>query len=81
MALLYLGVQQLESNVITPIVMKKAVSLPPALTITATLVGGALFGIAGILLATPLLVVAKVLVEDVYVAGVLGDRAAAEHRS
>lgn len=70
--LLYLAVQQLESNLITPLVMKEAVSLPPALTISSTLIGGALFGIPGILLATPLMVTAMVVVRKVYVEGVLG---------
>lgn len=73
-ALVYLGVQQLESNLITPLVMKKAVALPPALTISATLIGGALFGIPGILLATPLMVAIMVLVEKIYIEGVLGKK-------
>lgn len=73
--LFYLGLQQLESNVITPLVMKEAVSLSPVLTISATLIGGALFGLPGILLATPLVVALKTLVAHVYVEGVLGKAA------
>lgn len=73
--LLFLGIQQLESNVVTPLVMKEAVSLPPVLTLTATLVGGVLFGLAGILLATPLTVAIMVLVQKLYVEDVLGDTA------
>ncbi len=72
-AALYLGVQQIESNLITPIVMKKAVSLPPALTISATILAGALFGIAGVLLATPLAVATMVLIRMVYIHDLLGD--------
>lgn len=72
-ALLYLGIQQLESNVITPLVMKEAVSLPPALTITATVMFAVLFGVFGVLIATPLILVTKVLVQKIYVEGVLGD--------
>ena len=73
--LMYLAVQQLESNVITPIVMKEAVSLAPALTISSTIIGGALFGIPGILLATPLTVAIMVLVQEIYVKDVLGNAA------
>ncbi len=69
----YLVIQQLESNLITPVVMKHAVELPPALTLVATVVAGVLFGLPGILLATPLLVVVKLLVEKLYVEDVLGD--------
>ncbi|HET6569627.1 MAG TPA: AI-2E family transporter [Rhodothermales bacterium] len=65
--LLYLIIQQLESNLITPIVMKKAVSLAPALTLSAAVLAGALFGIIGIFLATPLAVMVMVLVRELYV--------------
>jgi predicted PurR-regulated permease PerM len=71
--LVYLAVQQLESYVITPLVMKRAVALPPALTVAATVLGGALFGPVGVLLATPLVVVAMVLVRALYVRDFLGD--------
>lgn len=75
-SLLFLGIQQLEGNLITPLVMKEAVSLPPALTIAATVVAVVLFGLAGVLLATPLLVVVKVLVQKLYIEDVLGDKPA-----
>ncbi len=71
-ALLFLGIQQLESNAIMPIVMKKAVSLPPALTLAATVLGGTLFGLPGLLLATPLMVTVMVLVRMLYVEDTLG---------
>ena len=72
-ALMYLAIQQVESNVITPLVMKKAVQIPPALTVAAALIGGALFGLVGVFLATPLAVVAMVLVRMLYVHDLLGD--------
>ncbi len=72
---LYFGIQQVEGNLITPIVMKKAASLPPVLTLSATVIAGLFFGLLGIFLATPLAVVAKVLVQMIYVEDVLGDRA------
>ncbi len=72
-ALLYLGIQQLESNAVMPLVMKQVVELPPALTLTAAVLAGALLGVPGVLLATPLLVVVVTLVEKLYVEDVLGD--------
>lgn len=66
-ALLYLGVQQLESNALTPIVMKRAVDLPPALMLLFQMAMSVLFGFIGLLVAVPLLAVARVLVERLYV--------------
>jgi predicted PurR-regulated permease PerM len=70
-ALLALGVilvvQQAEGSLITPLVQKKVVSLPPAVTVFGVIAGGILFGPAGLLFAAPLLVVAFVLVKRLYV--------------
>jgi predicted PurR-regulated permease PerM len=60
-------VQQLESNVITPIVQRRTVKLPPAPGLTAIFVFGTIFGVMGILLAMPLAVVAMVIVNELYV--------------
>lgn len=70
---LYTVVQQLEGNLITPIVQRHAVDLPPAVTILAIIAFGTLFGIPGILLATPLAVVCLVAVERLWVREVLGE--------
>ena len=50
--LLYLGVQGFESYVLTPLVEKRAVALPPALTITAQVLMAVLAGGLGLALAT-----------------------------
>lgn len=65
--LLYAGVQVLESYVILPLVQRKAVDLPPALTITVLFLMGILFGFVGLLLAAPLTVVIMSLVKQLYV--------------
>lgn len=44
-----------------------AVELPPVLGITAAVIFGLLFGIAGVIFATPLMVVAMVLVQKLYI--------------
>ena len=57
-------VQQLENNLIVPIVMKQAVGLNPVVILIALIVGGKLAGVLGILLAIPLtLFVGTILVE------------------
>ncbi len=69
----FLAIQQLESNMIMPIVQRYATSLPPALTLFAVLAFGAMFGPLGLLFATPLAVVVYVAVKKLYVRDVLGD--------
>lgn len=52
-AILYTGIQQLENHILVPKVMGDAVELHPAVMILALVVGGALFGIGGAILAAP----------------------------
>ncbi len=70
---LYIGIQLIESNLLTPLVQQRAASLPPALTIMAQTLMGALLGILGIILATPLIACLLVLVHMLYVEDTLGD--------
>jgi predicted PurR-regulated permease PerM len=72
-AVLYVAIQTIESYVVTPLLQQQAVSLPPALTITAQLVMAVLVGGIGLALATPLTVVVLVLVRTLYVQDMLGD--------
>ncbi|HUE76834.1 MAG TPA: AI-2E family transporter [Longimicrobiales bacterium] len=65
--LLYLGIQLLESNALTPIVMKRAVQLQPALLLLFQMSMGVLFGFLGLLVAVPLLAAINVLVQRLYV--------------
>lgn len=72
-ALLYLAIQQVEGNLITPLMQKRVVDLPPVITIGAIAAGGLLFGILGMFLATPLAIVALVLVNMLYIEDKLGE--------
>lgn len=69
----YLIIQNLESNVLMPIIFQKTVHLPPVLTIIAQILLGAIFGFIGIVLATPLMAAGIDLVRMIYVEDVLGD--------
>jgi predicted PurR-regulated permease PerM len=66
-----LAIQQIEGNVLMPLVQRWAVRLPPALGIAAAVVFGILFGIPGVLFATPLMIVVMVLVQKLYIEMVL----------
>ncbi len=66
-AAVFIVVQQLEGNLITPLIQRRAVDLPPVLALFAVIALGTLFGPLGILLATPLTVVLLVLVKQLYI--------------
>jgi predicted PurR-regulated permease PerM len=71
--LLFLGVQVLEGYLLLPLIERRTVALPPALTIIMQVLLGTVFGLAGVALATPLTAVIMVLVTMLYVQDVLGD--------
>jgi predicted PurR-regulated permease PerM len=75
-AIFFLVIQQLEGNVVIPLVQRWAAHLPPVLSLLAVVVFGTLFGVEGIILGTPLMVVLMVLIEKLYVQGHLGEAAA-----
>ncbi len=70
---LYIVIQQIESNLVTPLVQRHTVNLPPALPLFAVVVFGLLFGLAGVLLATPLAVLAFVAIKKLWVRDTLGE--------
>ncbi len=77
-ALLYVGVQAVESNIITPMVQKKMVYIPPAMTLISQVLLATLVGGLGLILATPIIAITMVLINMLYVEDVLGDRSASE---
>jgi predicted PurR-regulated permease PerM len=50
---MYIVIQQLEGNVIYPLVVKKVVGVPPSISILALVIGGTLAGFLGILISVP----------------------------
>ena len=64
---LYIVVQILESSIITPQIQKKMINMPPALIIIAQLVMGIFAGVLGLVLATPIVAVVIVLINELYV--------------
>jgi len=72
---LYVCAQSLEGYVLTPLVQRRAVELPPALLILFQVLAGLLLGAMGVVLAAPLLAVIVVAVKMLYVEDVMGDPA------
>ncbi len=71
--LVFIVVQILETYLITPLIQQRAISIAPALLISAQILMAVLFGGIGILLAAPFALVVIVLVQMLYVQDVLGD--------
>lgn len=62
-ALIYLAVQVCENHLLTPLVQRRASGLPPALIIFSQALMAALFGLVGVIFATPLAAAARVAVK------------------
>ena len=75
---IYVGVQLIESNLVTPLIERETVELSPGLVIIVQLMLAIIVGGLGLVLATPLVAVLVVIVQMVYIEGVLGDRGAAD---
>jgi predicted PurR-regulated permease PerM len=62
--ILYIVVQQVESHLLVPQVMRRAVGLNPLVVILAITIGNRLLGIPGAFFAVPIAVVCHILVDD-----------------
>lgn len=71
--LLFGVIQILEGYLLTPLIERQTVSLPPALTLTALAVAALLFGWLGLLLAAPATAALLVLVQMIYLEDTLGE--------
>ncbi|MDO9335888.1 MAG: AI-2E family transporter [Caulobacter sp.] len=63
---LYLFIQFLEGNVLTPLIQRHAIEIPPATLFAAQIFLGVLFGLWGLALALPLIAIIKVVLRHVY---------------
>ncbi|MBL6459092.1 AI-2E family transporter [Belnapia sp. T6] len=71
---LYVAVQQLEANLVFPLLGQKMIHIPAMVLLFAIVAFSAVLGIGGTVLAAPLTVVAFVLVQKLYIRDVLGER-------
>jgi predicted PurR-regulated permease PerM len=65
--ILYVVVQQIESNILTPLIQRWAVELPPVIALLSIVACGLLFGVMGVIFATPMAVVIMAMVQHLYV--------------
>ncbi|HEX6141114.1 MAG TPA: AI-2E family transporter [Geminicoccaceae bacterium] len=69
----YTLIQSFEGYILTPLVQRRSVALPPALTVTAQILLGVILGPLGVILATPLAAAGLVTVKMLYIEDVLGE--------
>jgi predicted PurR-regulated permease PerM len=67
------GVHLIEANFVAPVVMERQVNLPPVLTIAGVLLLGKLFGLAGLVVAVPVLAIIMVLIRHILFGELYGD--------
>ncbi|MEZ4866681.1 MAG: AI-2E family transporter [Caldilineaceae bacterium] len=72
MAPVYLAIQLLESNVITPSIVQAELSIPPGILMLFQLLITLAFGALGLLLAVPIFAVLMVLIREIYSYALLG---------
>ena len=65
--LAYAIIQTIESYLLQPLIMSRAVSLHPAVVMFALLIMGTLFGFVGVLLAVPLVATLHVLLRELWI--------------
>ena len=74
---LFLGVHALESYILTPMLQRQALDIPPATLFAFQILLGVVFGVWGLALALPLMAIAKVLIDHFNAAGEASEPAAA----
>lgn len=60
---LFLGVHALESYILTPLIQREAINIPPATLFATQILLGTVFGVWGLALALPLMAISKVAID------------------
>ncbi|MGB5904080.1 MAG: AI-2E family transporter [Xanthobacteraceae bacterium] len=70
----YAVIQSIEGYLIGPLIQRRAVEIPPAWTLAAIVLFGALFGVMGIALAMPMVAIGRIAIIRFYVEDYLGGK-------
>jgi predicted PurR-regulated permease PerM len=68
------GVSFIQTQIMIPLLVAGSIRLPPVLVLLGQIIAGVFFGFLGIMLAVPITAILLVLVQEIYVKDVLGDR-------
>ena len=72
--LIVYGVSFIQSQVVSPIMADEAMTMPPVLILVGQIVFGIFFGFLGLMFAVPMTAICLVLMDEIYVKDVLGDK-------
>ena len=70
--LIYTGIQQIDNNIITPVVQRARVHLSPFAIVIALIVGGSIAGLLGVLIAVPVTAAIRIIAGHLWRTRVLG---------
>jgi predicted PurR-regulated permease PerM len=70
----YIVIHQTEGNLLAPIIQRRMVSIPPAVILLGIVVVNFVFGTVAMIFATPIVVVAFVMIKKLYVRDSLGEK-------
>ncbi len=70
----YIVIQNIEGNILVPMIQHKAVNLAPALLISVQVLLSLVFGVMGLILGAPLTIVAMIAVQKLWVEHTLGEK-------
>jgi predicted PurR-regulated permease PerM len=73
-ALIIYGTSFIQSQIIAPLIFKESINLPPVLVLVGQIFAAVFLGFLGIMLAVPIIAILMILVQEVYVKDVLGDK-------
>ena len=79
-AVVFFAIAQLDANVLTPLIMGRAVQLSPVVILVAVPLGATLYGVVGALIAVPVAAALKVMLADVVLPWLHEREAEAERR-
>ena len=68
------AISLIQSQVISPLLVAGRINIPPIMVLLGQIIAAVFFGFLGILLAVPLTAILVVLVEEIYIKDVLGER-------
>jgi predicted PurR-regulated permease PerM len=76
--LIIYGASFLQSQLIAPLIFQESISIPPVLILIGQIFAAVFFGFLGIMLAVPIIAIAMIVVQEVYIKDVLGDKSREE---
>jgi predicted PurR-regulated permease PerM len=72
--LIIYGTSFLQSQLIAPLLFKESLNLPPVMVLIGQILAAVFFGFLGVMLAVPMIAILLVLVQEVYIKDILGDK-------